>query len=78
MLLKNLLNTDIRILDLSSNKLNNKYKIINFIENSKTIKELYLRNILFSDIELENILNLFYTKKTIIYNIRLSIKDSQL
>jgi len=68
---------EIRILDLSSNILINNLTIINFIKDNNSIKELYLRNITFSDEELELIINLFKNSKTRIYNLRLSINYNQ-
>jgi hypothetical protein len=64
-------------LDLSSNILINNLTIINFIKDNNSIKELYLRNITFSDEELELIINLFKNSKTRIYNLRLSINYNQ-
>jgi len=67
----------IRILDLSSNKLLNNNSIIDFIKNSNSINELYLRNIEFSDIEIENILKTFEYNKTNIINLRISLNEMQ-
>lgn len=68
----------IRILDLSSNNLINNNSLINFIQNNNTINELYLRNIKFSDIEIESILNVFKKNKSKIYNLRLSLNNEQI
>jgi hypothetical protein len=68
----------IRILDLSSNKFVNNNSLIYFIQNNNTITELYLRNIEFSDIEIESILNVFKNNKSKIYNLRLSLDIGQI
>lgn len=76
-LLNYLNTTDIRILDISSNNITNKSNIIDFIKDNNSIKELYLRNIEFSDNDLDDLLKLFINKDTLIYNLRLSLSKSQ-
>lgn len=77
-LLDILFSSKIRILDLSSNTLIDNNSLINFIQNNNTITELYLRNIKFSDIEIESILNVFKKNKSKIYNLRLSLDNEQI
>lgn len=76
-LFKYLNNSEIRILDISSNKIKNNSEIIDFIENNKNIRELYIRNIKFSDEDLENIFSIFKNRQTKIYNLRLSLQENK-
>lgn len=78
LLLEYLILWNIRILDISSNTSINSQSIIKFIELSSSIRELYLRNIEFSDQDLENIINIFTQDNSTIYNLRLSLRGDQL
>lgn len=77
-ILKNYLEeSKIRILDISWNNILNSEIILEFIERSQTIRELYLKNIYFEDIFLEKIFKIFENKKTNIYFLRFSISEKQ-
>lgn len=69
--------SDIRILDLSSSLNLSESLILDFITNNLSIKELYLRNIIFSDYLLNSIYEIFLNNKTWIYNLRISLNKSQ-
>lgn len=69
--------SDIRILDLSSSLDLSESLILDFITNNSSIKELYLRNIIFSDYLLNYIYEIFLNNKTSIYNLRISLNKSQ-
>ncbi len=68
----------LRILDISSNKITNTKKIIYFIKNNNFINELFLRNIIFSNNELNELLDIFNKNNTTIYNLRFSLSKDQL
>lgn len=69
---------NIRILDLSSNNISDIGSLLLFIEQNRSIRELYLRNIVWIDDDLERITQAFETGKTNIFILRITLQSHQL
>ena len=70
-------NKSLRILDLSSNDFNSYIEndLIKFIENKKSLLEIYLRNIIISENFLLSLIDLIINKKTNLYCVRGSLSS---